>query len=206
MERKGTHLGAALVSIIGPPGVGKTTLAEALAADLPAGLIREDYAGNPFLAESYVGDESARLPGQLFFLMARARQLARSVWPDEGLFVSDYGFCQDRVYARMRLGAADFGMYERVAGRVAPMIHPPTMLVILDASADTLRSRVVRRGRSHERVMDRDFFEAMRASYAQIERTARENGQAVRRVDGDAVDLRDPARRAELVAWIREQT
>ncbi len=199
-------MAAALVSIVGPPGVGKTTLAEALAGDLPAGLIREDYAGNPFLAESYVGDESARLPGQLFFLMARARQLARSVWPDEGLFVSDYGFCQDRVYARMRLAPADFDVYERVAGRVAPMIHPPTMLVLLDASAATLRSRVVRRGRLHERVMDEAFFATMREAYAGIERAARESGRAVRRIDGDAVDLRDPSARAELISWIREQT
>ena len=68
-------MSAALISIIGPPAVGKTTLAALLAAKLPAELIREDYAGNPFLADSYAGSEQARLPGQLYFLLSRVGQL-----------------------------------------------------------------------------------------------------------------------------------
>ena len=45
-------MAATLISIIGPPASGKTTLAESLCADLEAELVREDYAGNAFLADS----------------------------------------------------------------------------------------------------------------------------------------------------------
>ncbi|RKY23662.1 MAG: deoxynucleoside kinase, partial [Planctomycetota bacterium] len=41
-------MAAKLISIIGPVAVGKTTLAECLAAQLPAEILYEDYAGNPF--------------------------------------------------------------------------------------------------------------------------------------------------------------
>ena len=98
-------MSAKLVSIIGPVASGKTLLAEKLSAELPAGLIREDYAGNPFLADSWAGQDDKLLAGQLYFLMSRVKQLALSAWPDDGTFVSDYGFCQDRIFAEIRLCA-----------------------------------------------------------------------------------------------------
>ena len=118
---------AKLVSLIGPPAAGKTTLAEALAAEAGARLVREDYAGNPFLASSYVGPDSARLPSQLYFLLSRVAQLSRSGWDAAGLIVSDYGFCQDDVFARLRLDDGDYRAYRQVLARCEPLVQPPEM-------------------------------------------------------------------------------
>ena len=192
---------AKLVSIIGAPASRKTTLARHLAAELPAGLIREDYAGNPFLAESYVGQTEARLPGQMYFLMSRVGQLSILSWPAEGLAVSDYGFCQDRIFARARLADGDFRLYERLARRVEGLVRPPDVLIHLDASVPTLLARIASRGREFEHAMDENFLSAMRDAY---NAAAAEQACPVITVDGDSTDLRLDSPRAALLAEIRQ--
>lgn len=193
-------MSAKLVSIIGPPAVGKTTLAEHLAAELPGELIREDYAGNPFLAESFTGPGAARLPGQLYFLMSRVRQLSEASWPEAGLFVSDYGFCQDRVYAEAKLAADDLGLYRRLARRVDGLVHPPDLLVGLDAREQTLLGRIAARGRPFERVMTGEFLSGMRKAYNTILADA---PCPVVAVDCDATNLLDASARAALAEEIK---
>ena len=122
-------MSATLISIIGPPAVGKTTLAEGLSTELPGELIYEDYEGNPFLADSYTGGGDACLPAQLYYLMSRVKQLALAAWPVEGRFISDYGFCQDRIFAERRLGADDLKLYRRVARRVEGLVKGPDVLL-----------------------------------------------------------------------------
>lgn len=189
-------MSARLISVIGPPAVGKTTLAEALARELPAKLIYEDYAANPFLAESYNGDPSSRLPAQLYFLLSRVHQLSRRHWPEEGLVVCDYGFCQDRIFATQRLPAEDLPAYERAFQRVAGLVQPADVIIHLDACEPTLLERIVRRGRAFERSIDAGFLSAMRRSYNDA---AASSACPVIAVNCDDCDLRQAeARRAVL--------
>jgi len=190
-----------LISIIGPPAVGKTTLATLLCQDLPAGLIREDWDHNPHLAESYAGGPEARLPSQLYFLRSRAAQLAANTWPAQGLYVSDYGFCQDRIFARQRLGRSDFETYESLADSVERAIHAPDVLVYLDAPCGELLARIARRGRQFEHAMDRAFLESMRQEYRQAVASMR---CPVIEIDAGEEDFRQPAARAAAVERVRE--
>jgi len=193
-------MAARLISIVGPPAVGKTTLAEALAAKLKAGLIREQYASNPFLAASYIGADASRLASQLYFLLSRVAQLSCSAWPGRGLYVSDYGFCQDPIYARLRLSDADFRSYEAVLKRLAGAVHPPDVLIHLDAAEATLLERIARRGRGYESAMTAEFLAAMRAAY---DRAVAEMACPVLRIDCDGEDLLDAGRQAELIEKLR---
>jgi len=193
-------MSAALVSIIGPPAVGKTTLAENLAEELPAKLLREDYAGNPFLAASYAGVAEAALPAQLHFLLARVEQLSRLDGAAGGLLVSDYGFCQDDIYARARLYGDDLAVYVRLAGRLEPLVRPPQLVIHLDASEPTLLERIARRGRSFEQAFDAGFLTAMRKAYNDA---ARQLPCEVIGVDCDTEDLLAGQTRAALVGKVR---
>jgi len=200
----GTPNGAAgqapLLSIIGLPASGKTTLAELLTMELPARLVREDYEGNPFLAESYAGADEMRLPAQVFYLLSRVSQLSTGHWPAAGTFVGDYGFCQDRVYAALRLSPEDFAAYEVLHARVAPLVHPPKAMVYLDAEPQALLERIAVRGRSFEKAITADFLSAMRDAYNDLVKAAE---CPVLTVRCDEVDLRNHRPRAELIKRIR---
>ncbi|MFW6133675.1 MAG: deoxynucleoside kinase [Planctomycetota bacterium] len=194
-------MSATLVSIIGPPAAGKTTLAEALAARLGAEVIYEDYAGNPFLAASYAGEASAKLPAQLYYLMSRVGQLALATWPEAGLRVSDYGFCHDRMYARRQLDGEDWELYDRLARRVEPLVKPPDLLVGVDAGADELARRIARRGRRFERSIDRGLLQALRdACLAEAP-----PGCPALRLSAEEADFRDAETLDAIAAQVRRE-
>jgi deoxyguanosine kinase len=194
-------MAATLISIIGPPASGKTTLAESLCAQLAAEMVREDYAGNPFLADSYLGKEEARLPGQLYFLVSRAGQLSRASWPARGVRVSDYGFCQDRIFAQLKLGADELAIYEPLRARLENLVHPPDLLIRLTASPRVLLGRIAARGRGFERVMTAEFLETIDGLYA---RAAAEAKCEVLAVDTGQTDFRADSNVRELANTVRQ--
>ena len=194
-------MAATLISIIGPPASGKTTLAESLCAHLAAELVREDYAGNPFLADSYLGKDEARLPGQLYFLVSRVGQLSRASWPARGVRISDYGFCQDRVFAQLKLSAEELAMYEPIRARLENLVHPPDLLIRLTASPRVLLARIADRGREFERVMTAEFLESIDGMYA---RAAGEAKCKVLVLDSAQTDFRAESNVRELAGTIRQ--
>lgn len=191
---------APLVSIAGPPAVGKTTLAELLAELLPGRLIREDYRGNPFLADASAGKDEAKLPAQLYFLVSRASQLS-IMRGHERTEVSDYAFCQDRIYARAVLSERDYRLYEKLAVRVERLVRPPDVLVRLEASEQELMRRIQRRGRAFERTMTEGFLRNMRKAYNDLNTVVE---CPVMQVNAETADVRDPQTAADVAGRIRE--
>ena len=193
-------MSAALVSIIGPPAVGKTTLAEFLCSVLPAELIREDYAGNPFIADAYAGQSAARLPSQLYFLNSRVGQLSLLSWPENGCFVSDYGFCQDRLFATATLTDDDLAAYEKIARRLSGLVHHPDVVIHLDAVESTLMERIARRGRDFERAVTPEFLARMRQSYRAA---VAELACPIISIDCEKIDLLAEKPRSQLLNSLR---
>lgn len=191
---------AALVSVIGPPASGKTCLASHLAQVLPAQLVREDFAGNPFLSEAYLGRADLALPSQLFFLFSRVRQLSLRHWPAGGVVVTDYGFCQDGAYAEQVLNADDLATYRRLAAPAGGAVKPPDLVVCLDGSEALLLERIARRGRRHERVFTARFLSAMREAYRRLSAGL---GCRVLTIDIDRDDLFVPEVMARWVEQVR---
>ncbi len=186
---------AALVSIIGAPGAGKTTLAELLAGRLGASVLHEDYLGNPFLAESYLGRVECCLPAQVYYLMTRAKQMSAALWPQDGLVVSDYGYCQDRIYARAKLTGEDLHAYEQIAGRIDGLVVRPQVTVHLQASLELLRQRIALRGREFERAFGDDFLIYLSRAYREL--ADQTDGTCIT-IPCDEVDIRQPDVLAEL--------
>ena len=194
-------MAAALISIIGPPAAGKTTMAHWRAEALPARPILEDYAGNPFLPGSYLGRQELALPAQLYFLFSRVSQLNREAWPEQGAAVSDYGFCQDAVYAERNLRGEDMVVYRRLAASAAAAVKQPDLLVHLDAGEQMLLERIARRGREDERAFTADFLAGMRQAYRDVAASA---GCPVLPVDAGKMDLLAEDARARLLRGVRE--
>lgn len=178
-----------LISIIGPPACGKTTLANSLAERLGAELILEDFQGNPFLAAAFGGDRTAKLPAQLYFLASRVSQLDGSGWPAGRLHVSDYGFCQDAIYARRLLAGEELAFYHRIADTLSIAVYRPDVIILLDASVETLADRIASRGRKYEKAFDWPFLQDMRNAYNDPNIG---EGAPVIRIDCDKTDIRRP--------------
>jgi deoxyadenosine/deoxycytidine kinase len=137
------------LAIEGPVGVGKTTLAERLAARLDARGIF-DEPDNPFLADFYAGRGGAAFQAQLFFTLGRHRQLA--ALRQRELFnqttVCDYIFERDRIYAFVNLDDNELFIYQRLFELLARDLPAPDVVIYLQTPAEAVRRRLRERERT----------------------------------------------------------
>ena len=118
----------------GPIGVGKTSLAAKVAAQLGADLILEQADQNPFLERFYRNPRAGALPAQLHFLFQRAQQLAAIKQHDlfAPLRVADYLIDKDQLFARVTLEEEEYRLYEQVHARLALDVPKPLGAVTWD--------------------------------------------------------------------------
>ena len=130
------------IAIEGPIGVGKTALAERLAARLDATVVLEDTE-NPFLADFYADRPGAALQTQLFYLLNRHRQQVTLRQAD--LFsqttICDYLFDKDRIFAYLNLDDNELFIYQRLYELLARDVSPPDLVLYLQAPTEVLLQR-----------------------------------------------------------------
>ncbi|HTW76105.1 MAG TPA: deoxynucleoside kinase [Steroidobacteraceae bacterium] len=156
------------IVIEGPIGVGKTSLALKLAATLHAELVLERADDNPFLERFYRNPRAGALPAQLYFLFARAQQMAELKQQDlfAPLRIADYLIDKDRLFARTTLDEQELRLYEQVYAKLAVETPGPDLVVYLQAPVDVLLARIARRGIRHEQFIERGYLERLNDAYA----------------------------------------
>lgn len=134
------------IAIEGPPGLDKSRLAERLAAKLDAELVRDD-PDNPFLADFYAGRSGAAFQAQLFYTLARHKQLGslrqRSLFSQTT--ICDYLFERDRIYAFINLDDNELFIHQRLFDLVAQDLVSPDIVIYLQTPTDVLLQRWKRR-------------------------------------------------------------
>jgi len=136
------------IAIEGPPGVGKTALAERLAARLDATAVLEETE-NPFLPDFYADRAGAAFQTQLFFLLSRHRQQLAVRQADlfSQVTFADYLFERDRIYAYLNLDDNELFIYQRLYDLLIQDVPPPDLVVYLQAPTDLVLRRLKERGR-----------------------------------------------------------
>jgi deoxyguanosine kinase len=158
------------IVIEGPIGVGKSSLTRRLCASLGAEAVLEQAAENPFLERFYRNPRDGALPAQLYFLFQRAQQLAALNQQDmfAPLRVADYLLEKDRLFARVTLDDAEFGLYEQVYTKLDVQAPKPDLVVYLQAPVDVLLERIAKRGIRYEQQIERSYLERLNQAYARF--------------------------------------
>ena len=138
------------IAIEGPPGVGKSALADRLAARLDATMVLDDTE-NPFLPDFYADRPGAAFQAQLFFTLARHRQ--QTALRQNDLFsqvtVSDYLFERDKIYGYLNLDDNELFIYQRLYELLAQDVPSPDLVIYLQTPTDVLKRRLKDRARGN---------------------------------------------------------
>ena len=158
------------VVVEGPIGVGKTSLAERLAARFGTELLLEGPEENPFLERFYQDPRGAALPTQLFFLFQRAQQIQSLRQGDifQPVRVSDFLLDKDRLFAELTLDADELDLYQRVYDKLALDAPDPDLVVYLQAPVEVLLQRIGRRGIAYEQAIGKSYLERLSNAYTRF--------------------------------------
>jgi len=194
------------IAVEGPIGVGKSSLAEILAASLGARLVSEDPGGNPFLASFYRDPRRYALSAQLFFLLQRyghQADLAQGSLFEPGGLVADYLFAKDRLFATLTLSADELALYDRVYQALRPRVVAPDLVVYLQARAEVLMARVEKRGRPEEKPIRWEYMREVARAYSEFFFAYNDGPLLI--VDTSEIDfVGDPEDRAALLEVISQ--
>ena len=158
------------IVVEGPIGVGKTTLARRLAETLGSDLVLEAPAQNPFLEKFYANPSQAALATQLFFLLQRTQQLETLHQDDmfRPVCVADYLMEKDRLFAEVTLDRHELALYEQVYQHVTVNVPTPDLVIYLQAPANVLHERILKRGVASERQISREYLQRLADAYTQF--------------------------------------
>ena len=190
-----------LISIAGVIGVGKSTLAEKLTKSLNCPLLPEPYDKNPFMPQVYAGKKELALDSQLFFLTHRVEQLNPAVLKGGQLYVTDYVFDKELIYANLQLNELQLELYRKIYGSLKSNVTRPVLVIHLTDTVENCLERIRSRNRPYEQKIETSFLNRLNDGYEKL--FAQWNTSPVIRINASKLDYSDTARLEALIDQVK---
>ncbi|MBU8881448.1 deoxynucleoside kinase [Bacillus sp. FJAT-29790] len=160
--------GTPFITVEGPIGVGKTSLAKAIAEQFHFALLKEIVDENPFLGKFYENIEEWSFQTEMFFLCNRYKQLVdinNHFLVQKKPVVADYHIFKNLIFAGRSLNTIEYGKYLKIYEILTSDMPKPNVVIYLHASLETLLKRIKLRGRDIEKNMSPLYLEQLSIDY-----------------------------------------
>jgi deoxyguanosine kinase len=151
------------ITVMGPVGVGKTTVARILGKEFGFRIFEERFENNPFLADSYKDMKRWSFHSQVFFLIQKARQM-KKITPllvKKGVIHEPPIFQDALVFAKARLKGREWDLYEMIYRNLIEDLPVPDLLIYLQVSLGKLLPRIASRGRNYELRTPKSYWQQL---------------------------------------------
>lgn len=181
------------IAVEGPIGVGKTSLANYLSAHYSTHLLKEIVYENPFLDKFYDDSDKWSFQTEMFFLTNRYQQLVdvQNQYLNQNLpVVSDYHLLKSLIFGNLTLDKNHLNKFKEIHAILECDLPKPNVIIVLNASLDTVLDRIKKRNRGFEQNIDRHYLESLIYSYRDFVATLKETSDIpVVELDGDVYDF-----------------
>jgi deoxyguanosine kinase len=149
------------ITVEGPIGVGKTSLAKAISDHFQLHLLKEIVDENPFLGKFYEDIQEWSFQTEMFFLCNRYKQLEdiHTKYLKQHIpVVADYHIFKNLIFAKRTLKQDQYDKYFQIYDILTKDMPAPNVIVYLTASLETLQKRIAMRGREFEKNIDPNYL------------------------------------------------
>ncbi|MDH4424754.1 MULTISPECIES: deoxynucleoside kinase [Bacillus] len=160
--------GVPFITVEGPIGVGKTSLAKEISTHMQLHLLKEIVDENPFLGKFYEDIDEWSFQTEMFFLCNRYKQLEDiniKYLNQKKPVVADYHIFKNLIFASRTLKDSQYDKYMQIYRILTQDMPVPNVIVYLTASLETLQKRIAMRGREFEKNMDPNYLLQLTKDY-----------------------------------------